>query len=209
MICYDNCRLSAEIEPEFWDYLSSLKVLGSVRAFPDGNVVDSPVTRSRGLAEQDGGEEIPFPLVEITDRASVVALVSPAILSILDAQIPYGSFLLSHRRSSAPPTFWYSERSGHPILGKLGAEVEAILGDSTMTKDNERLVYVMWDPAIPRPEVSPSNGWKLSYDPTVPFCPDGLVTNHLSRVLDSEVKILFSEPVDVKLQPIGGHDEGR
>ena len=78
-----------------------------------------------------------------------------------------------------------------------------------MTKDDDRLVYVMWDPAIPRPEVSPSNGWSLSYDPTVPFCPGGLVTNHLSRALDADVKILFSEPCNVNLQPIGGRDEER
>jgi hypothetical protein len=198
-----------EIEPQFWDYLSSLRVLGSARALPDGTVVDRPVTRSRDLVERDGGEEIPFPLVELTDRASVVALVSPAILSILDAQIPYGSLLLSHRRASAPPTFWYSERSGHPILGQLGAEVEAILGDSTLTKDGDRLVYVMWDPAIPRPEMDTSDGSKLSFDPTVPLCLGGLVTNDLSRVLDSDVKILFSGPVDIQLIPIGGYDEGR
>jgi hypothetical protein len=198
-----------EIEPQFWDYLSSLRVLGELRALPDGTVVDRPVTRSRGLVERDGGEEIPFPLAELTDRASIVALVSPAILSILDAQIPYGSILLRHRKTSGPPTFWFSERGGHPILGQLGAEVEAILGDSTMTKVGDRLVYVMWDPAIPRPEVNPSDGWKLSYDPTVPFCPGGLVTNHLSKVLDSDVKILFSGPANVQVQPIGGHDEER
>ena len=196
-----------EIEPEFWDYLSSLRVAGEVWAFPDGKIVDRPVTRSRGLVERDGGEEIPFPLVEITDRASVVALLSPALLSILDAQIPYGAMLLSHRKSSSPLTFWYSERSGHPILGRLAAEVETILGDSTMTKDGERLVYVMWEPSIPQPPTSSSSGWRLSYDPEVPFCPGGLATNHLSRVLDSDVKILFTGPVNVQLQAIGGNDE--
>jgi hypothetical protein len=200
----------ALLENEFWEYLSKLKVRGSMRSLPDGSRVEHPTTRGDKFSDGEDEEQFSMPLVELTDAASVVALVSPAITAFIDAQIAYGAILFNHSLTGGPPTFWFAERAGHPLLGRLAAEVETVLGPEAVTQLQERIVYVAWDPQIPRPAVTNDsrNEWRHYYDDGVPLCPDGFSTRVLSRLLDVNVRLLFSGPLALDMPIMGGPDAG-
>ena len=107
------------LEDSFWEYLSNLRIRGQVRALPDGMRIDSPVTPSKELLEQEGEGAYDLSLIDVTDAASAVALISPALTAIVDAQVAYGALLLNHSYEGGPPTFWFADRQNHPIWGRL------------------------------------------------------------------------------------------
>ena len=175
----------ASLDDGFWAYLSGLRIRGSVKALPDGTRFDGPITPSEELLQQEGEGAFNLPLINVTNVAATVALISPALTAIVDGQIAYAALLFNHGLKREAPTFWFAEREGHPLWGRLAAQVEAVLGPEELMHHRRRLVYVAWDPAKPLPEThrSASGEWRHNYDPRAPLAPGCFAPRTLADAL--------------------------
>ena len=190
------------LDVAFWTYLAGLRISGSMKAVPDGTRFEDPIEPSDELKKLEGEGAFDVPLIELTDRASAVALVSPAITAILDSQIAYGAMLFNYKLSGDPTTFWFAERTGHPLWGRLAAEVEAVFESDIVTQLQRRIVYIAWDPAKPPPKIvrNPSGEWRHDYDDRVPLGPNAISTRALSNKLDVNVRLLITAPRNVEMK---------
>jgi hypothetical protein len=200
----------SEIEDDFWDYLSGLRIRGTVRAIPDGTGFGSPVRPSAQLLEEEGEGAYDLSLIEVTDGASAVALISPALLAIVDAQVAYGALLWNHKLEDGPPTFWFAERQNHPVWGRLATEVEAILAPADLYERQRRVIYLAWDPANPffATPRGPGGAWKHEHESLQPLVANGFPPRVLAQQFGVEVRLLVSGPVNVKMKHLGETKSG-
>jgi hypothetical protein len=115
----------------FWDYLQSLRFVGSARGVRDGELLgQSPMQMSDELRRDYHYEgKSPWIIMQFEGSAASIALLSETVFYILAQSLDSSIIALRRKRNMEKPTHFYgaSEQHFHPLFAVIEATLDVLL----------------------------------------------------------------------------------